>query len=199
MPILMAWALIISVLFAMTTSKPRKFYGMGGEFSSAGSLMRAAEAFRDAGYSMWDVHSPFPIHGMDKAMGLGKSWLSAFVFLGGLVGLTTGVLLTCVPSFGIYPMIVHGKPYSWPTIPAFFPICFELTVLFASFSAVGAMFVLNQLPKFYHPIFNWERFRAVTDDGFFLVVQAADPKFSEGKTRELFVSLGGENVTLVED
>jgi hypothetical protein len=161
--------------------------------------MHAAEAFRDAGYSMWDVHSPFPIHGMDKAMGLGKSWLSAFVFTGGLLGLTTGVLLTCVPSFGIYPMIVHGKPYSWPTIPAFFPICFELTVLFASFTAVGSMLFLNQLPRFNHPIFNWDRFTSVTNDGFFLVVQSADPVFSEMRTRDLLQKLGGCNVTLIED
>src|SRR4051812_37780055 len=89
----------------------RKVYGLGAEVESAGSLMHAAEKIRDAGFSKWDVHTPFPVHGMDKAMGLGKSWLSAPVMVGGFTGLITAVLLTCIPSFGIYPLIVHGKPY----------------------------------------------------------------------------------------
>ena len=180
-------------------SRPLKIYGIGAEFQSASCLLSAAERIRDSGYSAWDVFSPFPIHGMDKAMGLGKSWLSAVVFCGGLIGLFTGVVLTCLPSFTIYPMIVHGKPYSWPTLPAFFPICFELTVLFSAFSAVGSLLLFNQLPKFYHPIFNWDRFKSVSDDGFFIVVQATDTKFSEVRTRELLEELGGKNVTLIQD
>src|SRR5262249_31837118 len=114
----------------------RKVYGLGAEFDSAASLLHAAEKIRDAGFSKWDVHTPFPIHGMDKAMGLGKSWLSAPVFIGGSTGLLTAVLLTCIPSFGLYPIIVHGKPYNWATLPAFFPIMFELTVLFSAFTTV---------------------------------------------------------------
>ena len=55
----------------------RKVYGLGAEFDSAAALMHAAEKIRDAGFTKWDVHTPFPVHGMDKAMGLGKSWLSA--------------------------------------------------------------------------------------------------------------------------
>ena len=78
----------------------RKVYGLGAEFDSAASLMQAAEKIRDAGFSKWDVHTPFPVHGMDKAMGLGKSWLSAPVFIGGSTGLLTAVLLTFIPSWG---------------------------------------------------------------------------------------------------
>ena len=89
----------------------RKIYGLGAQFDSAAALMKAAEKIRDAGFTKWDVHSPFPVHGMDKAMGLGKSWLSAPVLIGGATGTLTAILLTCIPSFGIYPLIVHGKPY----------------------------------------------------------------------------------------
>lgn len=177
----------------------RKVYGLGAEFDSPATLMVAAQKIRDAGFSKWDVHSPFPIHGMDTAMGLGKSWLSAPVFVGGAVGLTTGLLLTCIPSFGIYPMIVHGKPVNWATLPAFFPIIFELTILFAAFTIIGTLLVMNQLPKWYHPVFNWERFSRVSDNGFFLVIEARDPKFSEVKTRSLLEEIGGAHVTLIHD
>jgi hypothetical protein len=105
---------------------------------------------------------------MDQAMGLGKSWLSAAVFSGGTAGLLTAVGLTFIPSFFLYKVIVHGKPYNPYTTPAFFPIFFELTVLFSAFTAVFALMIFNQLPRWYHPIFNWERFKRVTNDGFFL-------------------------------
>jgi hypothetical protein len=177
----------------------RKVYGLGCEFDSAASLMHAAEKIRDAGFTKWDVHTPFPVHGMDKAMGLGKSWLSAPVFIGGSTGFLTAILLTCIPSFGLYPLIVHGKPYDWRTLPAFFPIMFELTVLFSAFTTIFSLLIMNQLPKWYHPVFNWERFAKVTDDGFFLVIEARDPKFSETKTRSLLEEIGGQHVTLIHD
>ncbi len=177
----------------------RKVYGLGAEFGSAADLLTAAEKVRDAGHTKWDVHTPFPVHGMDKAMGLGKSWLSAPVFIGGATGLLTAVLLTCIPSFGIYPIIVNGKPTDWRTLPAFFPIMFELTVLFSAFATIAAVLIMNQLPKWYHPVFNWERFSRVSDDGYFIVIEARDPKFSESKTRELLEGVGGHHVTLIHD
>ena len=103
----------------------RKIYGLGAEFSSAADLLAAAEKVRDAGFKKWDVHSPFPIHGMDAAMGLGKSWLSIPVFAGGSAGFITAILLTFIPSAFLYPLIVHGKPTNLMTVPAFFPIMFE--------------------------------------------------------------------------
>ena len=177
----------------------RKVYGFGAEFGSAADLLVAAEKIRDAGFKKWDVHTPFPVHGMDQAMGLGKSWLSAPVLGGGFTGFTTAVGLTFIPSFILYPLIVHGKPFNWMTVPAFFPILFELTILFSAFTIIGTLMVMSQLPKWYHPVFNWERFKRVTNDGFFLVIEAADPKFSEAKTRELLESIGGQHVTLIHD
>jgi hypothetical protein len=96
-------------------------------------------------------------------------------------------------------MIVHGKPYSWPTLPSFFPIIFELTVLFSAFTALFTLLLLNQLPKWYHPVFNWERFKRATDDGFFLVIESRDAKFSESRTKALLEEIGGQNVTLIHD
>src|SRR3954471_5386301 len=177
----------------------RKVYGLGAEFNDAADLLRAAEKVRDAGFKQWDVHTPFPVHGMDKAMGMGKSWLSAPVLFGGTAGLLTAVALTCIPSFQLYPVIVHGKPYNAATIPAFFPIFFELTVLFSAFTTVFTLLIMSRLPQWYHPVFNWERFSRVSTDGFFLVIEARDPKFSENNTRSLLEGIGGAHVTLIHD
>ena len=176
-----------------------KPYGLIAEFSTTSSVLHAAEKVRDAGFRKWDVYTPFPIHGMDKAMGMGKSWLSAPVLIGGTSGLLFAMLLTLLPSTVLYPLNVDGKPVSFFTIPAYFPIMFELTVLFSAFTTVFALLIFSQLPKWYHPLFNWERFARVTNDGFFLVIEARDSKFSESKTREFLQGIGGQHVTLVHD
>ncbi len=172
---------------------------MAAEYGSASALYHAAERVRDAGFKRWDVHSPFPIHGMDDAMGLGKSWLSAAVLGGGITGFCTAALLTFGPSWFIYPLVVHGKPFDWKVVPAFFPIMFELTVLFSAFTAFFAMLIMNGLPRWYHPIFNWNRFARATNDGFFLVIEARDPRFTETEARELLEQSGGQHITVVHE
>src|SRR5207237_6236605 len=129
---------------------------------SAAALYEAAKIVRDAGFKRWDVFSPFPIHGMDEAMGLGKSWLSGWVLFGGVSGLLTAVLVEFGPSWGLYPLIVHGKPYDWRTVPAFFPIMFEMTVLFSAFAAFFAVLIIIGLTWPDNPIFIWARFSSVT-------------------------------------
>jgi hypothetical protein len=172
---------------------------MGAEYLSASALYEAAKMVRDAGFKRWDVHSPFPIHGMDEAMGLGKSWLSAVVLIGGITGLLTAALVEFGPSSILYPLDVHGKPTNFFTVPAFFPIMFELTVLFSAFAAFFAVLIMNGLPRPHHPIFNWERFSRATNDGFFLVIEARDPRFTEMEARELLEKSGGQYITIVHE
>ena len=183
----------------MKTPYGHKVYGIAAEYPSAAALYEAAKRVRDAGFKRWDVHSPFPIHGMDEAMGLGKSWLSAAVLAGGISGLLTAAILEFGPSSILYPLDVHGKPTNFFTVPAFFPIMFELTVLSAAFTAFFAMLIMNGLPRWYHPIFNWDRFARATNDGFFLVIEARDPRFTEIEARELLESSGGQNITVVHE
>jgi Protein of unknown function (DUF3341) len=172
----------------MRTPYGHEVYGMAAEYPSAAALYDAAKTVRDAGFKRWDVHSPFPIHGMDDAMGLGKSWLSAVVLIGGILGISTAMFIEFGASWGLYPLIVHGKPYDWKTVPAFFPIMFELTVLF-----------MNGLPRPHHPIFNWDRFARASNDGFFLVIEARDPRFTEVEARELLERTGGQHITMVHE
>lgn len=174
-------------------------YGMAAEFDSASELFHAAEKLRDSGYTRYDVFSPFPIHGMDDAMGLRRSLLGKIIFCGGLTGFLTAVCLTFIPSSFLYPLIVAGKPTDLFTVPAFFPIMFELTVLCSAFTTVIGMLVMNGLPRLNHPMFNWERFKKVSDDKFFCVIEARDPKFSERAAQDFLQSLGGQNITLVHE
>ena len=179
----------------MTAAKRRPF-AVIAEFPSASSLYHAAERVRDQGYRFWDVHSPFPIHGMNKAMGIGKSPLGYIIFCGGLTGFLTAVFLEFIPSSFLYPLIVHGKPVNFFTVPPFFPIMFELTILFSAFTAFFGVFVLNRLPRLHHPIFDYDPFRRVTDDAFFLVIESVDPRFAEETTREFLTQIGGQTVTV---
>jgi hypothetical protein len=172
---------------------------MAAEYPSAAALYEAAKIVRDAGFKHWDVHSPFPIHGMDEAMGLGKSWLSAVVLAGGISGLFTAAVVEFGPSSFLFPLNVHGKPTNFMTVPAFFPIMFELTVLFGAFAAFFAWQLMNGLPRWNHPLFNWERFSRATNDGFFLVIEARDPRFTESEARNLLEKSGGEHITIVHD
>lgn len=183
----------------MKTPSGHNVYGIGAEFPTASALYEAAKRVRDAGFKRWDVHSPFPIHGMDDAMGLGKSWLSAPVLAGGITGLLTAAVLEFGPSSIIYPLIVHGKPRNFWTVPAFFPIMFELTVLFSAFTCFFSLLIMNGLPRWHHPVFNWDRFTRATTDGFFLVIEARDPRFTEMEARELLEQSGGQHVTLIHD
>jgi len=183
----------------MITPSGHKVYAMAAEYPSAAALYEAAKVVRDAGFKRWDVYSPFPIHGMDDAMGLGKSWLSTWVLIGGISGFCTAMILEFGPSWFIYPLIVHGKPYTWRTVPAFFPIMFELTVLFSAFAAFFAVLIMNGLPRWYHPIFNWDRFSRATNDGFFLAIEARDPRFTEVEAREVLERTGGEHITIVHE
>ena len=177
----------------------RKVYGLAAEFPSAQALFEAAEKVRDAGFRRWDVHTPFPVHGMDRAMGLGKSWLSTVVLCGGICGLVTAVVLESYPSLIEYKTVVHGKPTNWATVPAFVPIFFELTILFSAFACVFGLMAMTRLPRWHHPMFNWERFSKASDNGFFIAIEARDPKFSETKTRQFLESLGGRYVTLIHE
>ena len=172
-------------------------YGIAAEFESARDLYHAAEKIRDSGYSKWDVFSPFPIHGMDEAMGLKKSILGKVVFFGGLTGFLLAVTMEFGTSSFLYPLIVAGKPTNLYTVPAFFPVMFELTILLSAFTAVFGMLIMNGLPRLNHQLFNWDRFKKVTEDKFFVAIESDDPKFSTRSVKDFLESLGGTNITTI--
>jgi len=177
----------------------KRVYGYLAEFKSASDLYKAAEKVRDAGFSKWDCYTPFPVHGLDQAMGLKRSILPWFVFFGGMTGFITAVVLAYSTQVAIYPTIVQAKPANIFTIPAFFPIMFELTILLSGFTTLFGLLALIQLPRLNHPLFASKQFHRATDDAFFIAIEARDPKFSAEGTSAFLTDIGGSNLELVED
>jgi hypothetical protein len=162
--------------------------GLLAEFSDPGSLLHAVKGLRKRGYSRLDTFSPFPIHGMDKAVGLGTSLLGYLVFIGGVAGCALGIWLQWWTSAVAYPINISNKPLF--AIEPSIPIIFELTILFSALTAVGGMLALNALPKPYNPLFFSERFTRVTDDGFFLHIQESDGQFDRATTAQALAEEG---------
>ncbi len=181
------------------TSTPvlTRTYGIIAEFDTPADAMHAAEKVRDAGFRKWDVHSPFPVHGMDAAMGLGNSKVGWFSFFGGMAGLTTGMLMIWFMNGFDYKIIVGGKPLFSPLYA--FPVSYELTILFASFATLFGMFGLNRLPRLHHPLLRNKTFRQATHDKFYVVIETADPKYSATETRKLLESSGSKHIEMVEE
>jgi Protein of unknown function (DUF3341) len=167
------------------------------EFETPDSIIHAAEKVRDAGYEKWDVHTPYPVHGMDAAMGLGDSRLGWIVLLCGLTGVTAAVTMIQWMNGIDYPLVIAGKPPD--AIPSMVPIMFELTVLLSAFGAVFGMLGLNELPKHHHPVFYSDRFEAFSHDKFFISIEVEDKNFDEKKTRELLESAHPSHIELVEE
>jgi len=171
-------------------------YGILAEFGTPTDLYHACERVRDAGFTRWDAHSPFPVHGLERAMGIRRSPLPWIVLIAGLTGAAFGFGLQWLVHASAQPLVISGKPYfSWP---AFIPITFELGVLFAAFGAVLGMLALNRLPMHYHPLFRSKVFERVTDDAFFISIESWDPRFDSAATRKLLESLGARSVELLE-
>jgi hypothetical protein len=186
----------IQRLFEMRRAAADRNVGLLAEFSDPGALYEAIVAARKAGYRRLDTFSPFPIHGMDKAMGLGNSPLGFIVLGAAATGLGLSVLMQWWMADSDYPLWISGKPFF--AIEFAMPVMFELTVLFAAFGAVGGMFALNALPKPYNPLFYSTRFERVTDDAFFMHVEARDDRFDRRETARLLKSLGALHIEYID-
>jgi heme A synthase len=174
-----------------------KPYGILAEFDSPAAILSAAEKVRDAGYSRWDVFTPFPIHGMDKVMNL-KNSLVGWVALGGGAFMFLNVvgLIWFANAFD-YPLIVGGKPMF--SVPMTFVPAYIMMIMGAAVGALLGMFAFNELPRFHHPLFQSERFALVSRDKFFLLIGALDDKFSETETRKLLEAIGGAHIEIIVD
>jgi hypothetical protein len=175
---------------AQVINEPRSI-AMLVEFADVNDLIEASRRVRDAGYSKWDAHTPYPVHGLNEAMGLKPTILHWVVLGAGLSGFFGAVLLQWWMNAYDYPYIISGKPL-W-SIPANVPIMFELTVLFSGLTTFLGMFFFNKLPTFYHKVFHSARFeeRAMTDR-FFISIEAEDPLYDGARTARFLQELPGQ-------
>ena len=172
-------------------------YGVVALFDRPEDLVRAgAEMHHGRGYTRIDAYSPFPIHGIDEAIGTPPSILGPIVFACGLFGVLNAVFMIWYANAYDYPLVIGGKPlFAWEFSV---PVMFELTVLLSSFGSVLGMLFLNGLPRYYHPAMNFSRFGEHTDDKFLLVVESSDPRFDVEEVRTVMTELGAATTEVVE-
>jgi hypothetical protein len=171
-------------------------HGLIATFDTAAGLYHAAETVRDAGYRRWDCITPCPVHGLDTAMGVKRSIVPRISLCGGITGFCTGMTMIYWTGAVDYPLTVGGKPMFSAMFA--FPISYELTILFTAFATIFGIFVTNRLPMHYHPVLKYEHITRGLDDQFFVVIEAADPKFDRAATRALLEKTGGKNITELE-
>ena len=173
-----------------------KHYAVIGNFDTPEDLMRAIRTARTAGYSKMEAYTPFPVHGIDEALGSPRSPLGRIVIVCGLIGLASAVALQWWTGAISYKLVIAGKPLF--ALEPSVPIMFELSVLLGSFGAVLGMLHLNRLPTYYHSFFNYSRADGATNDRFLLAVEAADAKFHAEEVKTFLDSCGSRHTELVE-
>ena len=173
-------------------------YGVMAVYDTPADAMHAAENVRDAGYRRWDVHTPFPVHGMDGAMGLKESKVGWFSFVGGVSGYAIGMLMIWWMNAVDYEIVIGGKPMFSPFFA--FPVSYECTILAAAFGTLLGMAFLNRLPRLHHPLLANRTFcQGATHDKFIVVIETTDPRYSQTDTLDLLQSTGCKKIEFVEE
>ena len=175
------------------TRERRPSHGLLAEFSGPEPLVRAAKKLHAAGYRRIEGYTPYPVPGLPEAIHFRPVSIPVIFLVAALLSGFAGYLMQWYASVIAYPLNIGGRPlHSWP---AFIPITFESAILGGVLGGAFGMIVLNRLPRYHHPISNVERFRAASSDGFFLCIEATDPKFESGPTTDLLRSLEAIAVT----
>ncbi len=171
----------------MSDGAELELHGLMAEFVDEHGYVSALRRLKLAGFTRMDGYSPFPVEDAPEVMGARRTRIPLIMLIAGIIGGVTGYLLQYWAAGIAYPINVGGRPYnSWPY---FVPITYELVILFSSFAGLFGMLLLNGLPKPYHPAFNVPEFARATQDRFFVVVEAGDPKYEYEGTRRLLEEL----------
>lgn len=174
-----------------------KTFGLLARFPDPESLVRAAEQFSQAGYRHMDAYAPFPVEGLSDALRCKASKVPLAVLAGGIIGGVLGYFMQYFATVIHLPINIGGRPHD--SFLAYIPITFELTILLAAFGGVFALFLATGFPQPYHPVFNVEDFQKHgSQDGFYLGVEARDPKYETVETRKLLRNLGATQISEIK-
>ncbi|QDK37444.1 DUF3341 domain-containing protein [Bdellovibrio sp. NC01] len=166
--------------------------GIAGIWDDEGMILKAARKTREMGFTKFDAISAYPVHGMEEACGIKRSWIPYVTFVAGLVGLTAGLLLTWWTSAVNWAVNVGGKPFF--SLPAFIPIMFELTVLFAALCSVGALFYICKIPRIDPPVIDPD----LSSHKFAIFIPQNDTGYDEARIEKMFKELGALEVKKTE-
>lgn len=176
----------------MSNDKP---YAILGNFTDVNTLFHAAEKVRDSGYQDFDIFTPYPVHGLDKAMGVKRTILPYISFFGGASGLATAVGLMWWTGAYDYKLNIGGKPFF--AVQFGMPVMFELTILLTALFTFVALWGLCKLPRWYNELQHDEGFRKACDDTFVVAIFSSDQRFSTEATKKLLSEIGADDVRLV--
>lgn len=175
----------------MSEAKTRPV-GLIGLYDRPEQLLEAAARVRDAGWTSWDCHTPYAVHGLDQAMGLKESRIPWLTLTAGFAGVGLALLMQWWMSAIDYPVRIGGKPlFSWP---AFVPITFEIFVLMAALATFGAVVVFGRLGRWHSPLHDSDVMAEVVTNRFGLVLSAEDPNYREEAARSLLASTGCDDI-----
>lgn len=166
--------------------------GIAGIWTEEHLIVKAAYKTREAGFTKFEAISSYPIHGMEEACGIKRSWLPYVTFTAGCVGLLAGLGLTYWTSAVDWAVNVGGKPFF--SLPAFIPIMFELTILFAALSSVGALFYACKIPRIDPPNIDPD----LSSHKFAIFIPHNDTGYDEAKIERMFKELGASEVKKTE-
>ena len=175
-----------------STGSVDKPFAVVASFGAPESMLHALEELRDLGFRDFDAHTPFPVHGIERAMGMKDSKVAYLALGGGVAGLVGGLALQIWTMGYDYPLNLSGKPYvAWQ---AYVPIGFETTILLTAFGTFFGMWALNKLPHFFHPVMQAEAFPAASDDRFLVSVESTDPRFELEKVKGMLKEKGAATI-----
>jgi len=177
---------------APETAAVEKPFALVGYVATPREIVAVCDALREEGYRCFDAHTPFPVHGLERAMGLPASPLPWITLGAAILGAASALLLQWWTSAVDYPLNIGGKPLF--SLPAFIPVTFELTVLFAAIATFLGNWGLSRLPRYVHAVPRHTEFGRASDDLFFVSVEATDPRFDPVRTRNLLAQAGTRDI-----
>ncbi len=174
----------------------KKIFSVAALFDTPDDIIRASEETVKKGFKSFDVNTPYPVHGFEKAMNMKPSMLGFITLFIGVSGAAFALLFMSWVTLIDYPLIVGGKPFfAWP---AFIPVTFEVTVLSASVGTVAVMIaLLFRLPANSHPLHDTNYMKKVSSDKFGLNIAAIDKLFDEQKVKDFLSSIGGKEIEVI--
>ncbi|MDQ3019847.1 MAG: DUF3341 domain-containing protein [Bacteroidota bacterium] len=176
-----------------TEPRSKKLFGLAALYNTPNEIIEAAATVAGKGYEKFDVYTPYPLHGMDDAMGMGRPKVGYVSFALGITGTCLALLMIGWMSGINYQNIVGGKPFF--ALPSAIPITFETTVLLTGIATVLGMLILfNKLPKINSPLNDTDFMRNVSSDKYGIVIRSDDDKFSDADVKNLYLSTGAYDV-----